>query len=307
MCENICNLIASINEYNGCENKINLKENEPLSQHCTFKIGGCARLFAVPKDINALIFILTESKKLSVRTYVIGNGSNILFDDSGFDGVIISTEGMNSIYREGTKLYAECGAMLSSCGIKAKAESLTGMECLFGIPGTIGGAVYMNAGAYGGEIRDVVVKTTYLDPETMEVNTIEGDEHKFGYRHSVFKENGGIILSCEIQLKEGKIEDITAAMDDYKKRRVDKQPLEYPSAGSTFKRYPGRYTGQMIDECGLKGCTVGGAQVSEKHAGFVINRGGATSSDVCELVDHIKHVIHDAYGIEIETEIIYVK
>ena len=307
MCENINKLISSINEYNGCDNKIDYKENEPLSQHCTFKIGGNASLFVIPKNVDALIHVLTEAKKLSVRAYVIGNGSNILFDDAGFNGVIISTEGMNSIRVEGTMLYAECGAMLSSCGIKAKAESLTGMECLFGIPGTIGGAVFMNAGAYGGEIRDVVVKTTYLDPTSMEIKTITGEEHKFGYRHSVFKENGGIILSSELQLKAGKLEDITAAMDDYKKRRVDKQPLEFPSAGSTFKRYPGRYTGQMIDECGLKGCTIGGAQVSEKHAGFVINRSCATSADVCALVDHIKKVIHDAYGIDIETEIIYVK
>ncbi len=307
MCENICKLISSVNEFTGCDNKISIKEYEPLAQHSTFKIGGRARLFAVPKNTDALIFLLKEAKKHSVRTYVIGNGSNILFDDAGFDGVIISTEGMNAIRVEGTKLYAECGAMLSSCGIKAKAESLTGMECLFGIPGTIGGAVYMNAGAYGGEIRDVAVKTVYLDPETMEIKTIIGEDHKFGYRHSVFKENGGIILSCELQLAEGKIEDITAAMDDYKKRRVDKQPLEFPSAGSTFKRYPGRYTGQMIDECGLKGFSIGGAQVSEKHAGFVINRGGATSADVCALVDHIKKVINGAYGIDIETEIIFVK
>ncbi len=307
MCKNICKLISSVNEYNGCDNKIDYKENEPLSGHCTFKIGGCARLFMIPKSVDALIFILNEAKKLSLRTYVIGNGSNILFSDAGFDGVIISTEGMNSIRVDGTKLYAECGAMLSSCGIRAKNESLSGMECLFGIPGTIGGAVFMNAGAYDGEIRDVVVKTTYLDPETMKIKTVEGDDHKFGYRHSVFKENGGIILSAELQLKEGNIEEITAVMDDYKKRRVDKQPLEFPSAGSTFKRYPGRYTGQMIDECGLKGCAIGGAQVSEKHAGFVINRNCATSKDVCELVEHIKHVIHEAYDIDIETEIIYVE
>ena len=307
MCEKIFKLISSVKEYNGCDNKIYYRENEPMSGHCTFKIGGCARLFAVPKSVDALIFILNEAKKLSVRTYVIGNGSNILFSDAGFDGVIISTEGMNSIRVDGTVLYAECGAMLSSCGIRAKNESLSGMECLFGIPGTIGGAVFMNAGAYGGEIRDVVVKTTYLDPATMEIKTIEGDDHKFGYRHSVFKENGGIILSAELHLREGSLEEITAAMDDYKKRRVDKQPLEYPSAGSTFKRYPGRYSGQMIDECGLKGCSVGGAQVSEKHAGFVINKNCATSKDVRELIDHIKNVIRDAYGIDIETEIIYVE
>ena len=303
MCEKIFKLISSVKEYNGCDNKIYYRENEPMSGHCTFKIGGCARLFAVPKSVDALIFILNEAKKLSVRTYVIGNGSNILFSDAGFDGVIISTEGMNSIRVDGTVLYAECGAMLSSCGIRAKNESLSGMECLFGIPGTIGGAVFMNAGAYGGEIRDVVVKTTYLDPATMEIKTIEGDDHKFGYRHSVFKENGGIILSAELHLREGSLEEITAAMDDYKKRRVDKQPLEYPSAGSTFKRPEGYFAGALIEQCGLKGFTVGGAQVSEKHAGFVINTGGATAIDVIDLIAHCRNVVSEKMGVLLEPEV----
>ncbi len=284
-----------------------LREMEPMSRHTTFRIGGCAKLFCVPKNTDALLFLLSEAKKTDVKCFIMGNGSNLLFDDEGYDGVVISTSSLNSITVRDNKIVAECGAMLSACAVRAKENSLTGLECLFGIPGSVGGAVFMNAGAYGGEMCDVVVKTTYLDPETLEIREVIGDEHKFGYRHSVFKENGGIILNTELSLKEGCLDDIAAAMEDYMTRRITKQPLEFPSAGSTFKRYPGRYTGQMIDESGLKGYTVGGAQVSEKHAGFVINKGNATCKDVLSLIEHIRNTIRQNYGIEIETEVIYVK
>ena len=299
--------INIVSEYNRSDNNIKIKENEPLCLHSTFKIGGNARIFAVPQSIDALIFLMETAKKLDVRAYIVGNGSNILFDDAGFDGVVISTSGLNSIVVEGDIITAECGAMLSACAVKAKDAGLSGMECLFGIPGSVGGAVFMNAGAYGGEMKDIVIETTYLDVNDFTLHTVKGDDHEFGYRQSIFKSNRGIILNTSMKLKPADKNVICAAMDDYKERRITKQPLEFPSAGSTFKRYPGRYTGQMIEESGLKGRSIGGAQVSEKHAGFVINRENASSKDVLELIETIKQTIRENYGIDIETEVIYVK
>ncbi len=300
-------LLEKINSYNNGETKIIVKENESLKNHSSFRIGGNARIYAIPTDEDSLIFLLKETSAIGIKTYILGNGSNILFDDNGFDGVIISSSAFNKIQIEGTKITAGSGAMLSACAIKAKDAALSGMECLFGIPGTVGGAVYMNAGAYGGEMCDIVVKTRYIDLESLSISEAIGIEHKFEYRHSVFKERNTFILETEMVLKQGNKEDIVNLMDDYKQRRISKQPLEYPSAGSTFKRYPGRYTGQMIDELGLKGRSVGGAKVSEKHAGFIINTGNATSEDVFSLIEIIKSEILNAYQIEIETEIIYVK
>ena len=299
--------INIVSEYNRSDNNIKIKENEPLCLHSTFKIGGNARIFAVPQSIDALIFLMETANKLDVRAYIVGNGSNILFDDAGFDGVVISTSGLNSIVVEGDIITAECGAMLSACAVKAKDAGLSGMECLFGIPGSVGGAVFMNAGAYGGEMKDIVIETTYLDVNDFTLHTVKGDDHEFGYRQSIFKSNRGIILNTSMKLKPADKNVICAAMDDYKERRITKQPLEFPSAGSTFKRYPGRYTGQMIEESGLKGRSIGGAQVSEKHAGFVINRENASSKDVLELIETIKQTIRENYGIDIETEVIYVK
>lgn len=290
-----------------CGNTVNFKEAEMLSLHSSFKIGGCADLYALPRNAEELVFLISSARSFSVRYFILGHGSNLLFDDAGFRGIVISTEAMNSVVIEGNEMTADCGAMLTSCAVMAKEASLSGMECLYGIPGSIGGAVYMNAGAYGGEMRDIVVSTTYLDPESLEVRTIVGDEHSFGYRESIFRENDGIILSTKMVLKTEDKDEISQRMTEYKRLRIEKQPLEYPSAGSTFKRYPGRYTAQMIDEAGLKGFSVGGAQVSEKHAGFVINKGNATSKDVCELIEHIKREIKKLHGIDIETEVIMVK
>ena len=289
------------------KDNINFKENEPLSNHSSFKIGGNADIYAMPKNADELIYILKSASSLSVRYFILGHGSNLLFDDDGYRGVVISSEAMNSVKIEDSKMTAECGALLTSCAVMAKDASLSGMECLYGIPGSIGGAVFMNAGAYGSEMRDIVTSVTFLDTESMEIVSISGNECEFGYRESVFTKNKGIVLSVTLDLKSDSIEDISARMTDYKHRRLDKQPLEYPSAGSTFKRYPGRYTAQMIDEAGLKGYTVGGAQVSEKHAGFVINKGNATSKDVCDLICHIKTEIKRLHGIDIETEVIKVK
>lgn len=307
MSSNFDLLLEKINSYNNGETKITVKENESLKNHSSFRIGGNARIYATPTDEESLLFLLKETSALGIKTYILGNGSNILFDDKGFDGVIISSSAFNKIQIDGTKIIAGCGAMLSACAIKAKESSLSGMECLFGIPGTVGGAVYMNAGAYGGEMCDITVRTRYIDLDSLLISEVVGSEHKFGYRHSIFKERNSFILETEMVLKQGDKDEIISLMDDYKQRRISKQPLEYPSAGSTFKRYPGRYTGQMIDELGLKGKCVGGAKVSEKHAGFIINTGNATSNDVLSLIEIIKSEIRNTYHIDIETEIIHVK
>ncbi len=298
--ERIANRIAD-------ENDIILREKEPLSSHTTFKIGGAAELFASPLTVDAVKWLITASREAEVRSFVLGRGSNVLFSDSGFNGIILSTDRMREVSEKDGVITAQCGATLNSCALLAKERGLSGLECLYSIPGSVGGAVFMNAGAYGGEMKDIVLETTYLDTDKMTVKTIRGSEHQFGYRKSVFCQNGGIILETKLKLTPSDTEAVSEAMEDYRGRRVAKQPLEYPSAGSTFKRYPGRYTGQMIEQAGLKGFAVGGAQVSEKHAGFVINRGGATAADVLAIIDIIKKKIYELHGIEIETEVIYVE
>ena len=307
MTDNILKLKESILNRIGENNDIALRENELLSGHSTFKIGGPAKLYAIPQNAESLAWLVGEIKANDVKMFVLGHGSNLLFDDSGFDGVVVSTEALNKVSVEGDVITAESGAMLTYCAACAREAGLSGMECLFGIPGSVGGAVYMNAGAYGGEMSDIVVKTTYFDLDDMLVKEIVADEHDFGYRKSIFRDKNAIILETVMKLKTDDTESINEKMNEYKRLRIEKQPLEYPSAGSTFKRYPGRYTAQMIDEAGLKGYSVGGAQVSEKHAGFVINKGGATSKDVLDLITVIKEKIHELHGIDIETEVIYVK
>ena len=304
---NIIKLRDRLYQYSEESSKnIDILENESMRLHTTFKIGGRAGMYVRPGDTDSLIHTVSAAEELGVRIFIMGNGSNLLFDDGGFDGVVISTEKMNSVMIDGEYLTAGAGAMLSSCAVSARDNALSGMECLYGIPGTVGGAVFMNAGAYGGEMKDIVIRTEYYDRAEKRIKTIEGDEHSFGYRESIFRHNEGVILSSTFKLKKDATEEINARMADYKGRRISKQPLEYPSAGSTFKRYPGRYTAQMIDEAGLKGLSVGGAQISEKHAGFVINRGGATSDDVLKLINTVKERIRELYGIDIECEVIYV-
>ncbi|MBQ2726122.1 MAG: UDP-N-acetylmuramate dehydrogenase [Clostridia bacterium] len=278
-----------------------------MYRHTTFKIGGPAALFLTPDSTDSMTALCTMLKETGAKHFFLGNGSNVLFDDGGFDGAVISLAGLNSVSADGNMIRAEAGASVASVCKAAREASLTGLEFAFGIPGTVGGAVYMNAGAYGGETAFVLTESTYLDLDTLTVCTIPLTEHSFGYRESVYKHTKRLILSAEFTLTEGKREEIAALMADYMNRRVTKQPLEYPSAGSVFKRYPGRYTGQMIDESGLKGYTIGGAQVSEKHAGFIINKGGATAKDVLDLIAYIKKVILENYGCELECEVIHVK
>ena len=285
---------------------ISVLTDEKMCAHTTFKIGGPADLFIIPGTEDALHFAVSALKEADVRTFILGKGSNVLFADEGFRGAVVSTAALDEVTVDGTSVRAECGASLTSAARLAARHSLTGLEFAFGIPGSVGGAVYMNAGAYGGEMASVVVRTRAIDPVTGALRTYEREEHEYGYRESVFRRTGEIILSTELSLSVGDPDEIEGKMADYLDRRQQKQPLEFPSAGSVFKRCEGRFTGQMIEEAGLKGLTVGGAQVSRKHAGFIINIGGATARDVLELVDKIKETIFARFGCTLECEMICV-
>lgn len=289
------------------ENSIEYRLDEPMREHTTFRIGGNADVYVLPSTIEELIEVIKAVKKENFRFFVMGRGSNVIFADKGYDGVIVTTEKLKAISVEGNKIYCEAGVQLNVLSVAARDNNLAGLAFAYGIPGYVGGAVFMNAGAYGGEIADVLVKTTYYDTEKDVVAVCEGAEHKFGYRESVYREHPErIILSAEFELKNGNSAEIKAEMDDYMERRRSKQPLEYPSAGSVFKRCPNHFTGKLIEDSGLKGKTIGGAQVSEKHAGFIINIGGATADNVLELIEFIKCVIRTNYDLELVCEMIYI-
>ena len=280
---------------------------EKLSSHTTFRIGGDASLFVSPADEDQLIGVISYLEKNGIRYFLLGKGSNVLFDDAGYDGAVVSTSKLDKISVCGNEITAQCGASFTYLASVAAENSLSGLEFAYGIPGSVGGAVFMNAGAYGSETAAVLKSSRYLDISDCTVKTLPLEEHLFGYRDSVFSHRRFIHLSSVFALQAGDKAQIRAYMNELMQRRRDKQPLEYPSAGSVFKRYPGRYTAQMIDEAGLRGLSVGGAQVSEKHAGFIVNKGNATSSDVIALVGKVREAIRDKYGIEIECEIIHAK
>lgn len=290
------------------DNKIEYRINEPMCEHTTFRIGGNADVYVLPSSVEELLKAVRLIKNEKIRFFVMGRGSNVIFADKGYKGVILTTEKLKAITVNENRIYCEAGVQLNALSVAARDNNLSGLAFAYGIPGFVGGAVYMNAGAYGGEIADVLVKTTYYDTENDTVAVCEGDAHKFGYRESVYREHPErIILSAEFELKDGNFADIKAEMDDYMDRRRSKQPLEYPSAGSVFKRCPNHFTGKLIEDSGLKGKTIGGAQVSEKHAGFIINVGGATADNVLELIDHIKSVVRADYDLELVCEMIYVE
>lgn len=301
-------LLTLAEEYNReHEDPIEIKQNEPMSRHTSFKIGGNADLYIIPHDMDALIETVRILKETETKRYFLGNATNVLFDDAGFRGAVVSLGNICAIKVIENRIIAEAGASLNLVCKTARDKELSGLEFAYGIPGSIGGAVFMNAGAYGGEMSQVVAQSTYLSLDDMTVHTIPLSAHEYGYRESVYRHNNWLVLSAVMELKKGEYDKINAAMNDYMSRRIDKQPLEYPSAGSVFKRYPGRYTGQMIEECGLKGYSIGGAQVSEKHAGFIVNKGGATSADVLALIEHIKNEVYKKFDCRIECEVIHVK
>ena len=292
--------IISIAESFGC----NYTENESMIEHTTFRIGGPADLFVVPTTVEGLAAVVSACNKEGIYCFILGNGSNVLVSDKGIRGVVVSTAAcLNNIELIGAyEIKCGAGVKLSRLSDLACENSLTGAEFAWGIPGTVGGAVYMNAGAYDGEMKDILVSCEYLTPDG-ELHTMLADEMDLSYRHSAFSENGYVIVSATVRLKAGDKGEIRAKMDDFMHRRKSKQPLEFPSAGSTFKRPVGGFAAALIDECGLKGYSVGGAEVSEKHAGFVINKGGATCFDVMRLVEHIKKEVFLKKSINLECEI----
>ncbi len=277
--------------------------NEPMSEHTTFKIGGPADYFVSVTRESEIYASIQWAKENDVPYMIIGNGSNMLVSDKGIRGLVIEVgKNFADIRCEGDKIYAQAGALLSRVAKKAMTESLTGMEEISGIPGTVGGAVYMNAGAYGGEIGACIDTVTYLDSEG-EIKTISADECGFGYRTSIFETGDKIVLSVQFGLKKGNPDEIKEKMADYTNRRRTKQPLAFPSAGSTFKRPEGHFAGALVENAGLKGFTVGKAQISELHAGFVINLGGATCDDVMGVIRHAQKIVKEKYDVCLEPEI----
>lgn len=280
-------------------------KHEPMSRHTTFHIGGPADYFVRPerKELPLLISFLEQEK---MPFLVIGNGSNLLVGDKGIRGVVIEVgRKLQDIRFNGCEICAEAGALLSRTAALAAKQGLTGLEFASGIPGTIGGAVVMNAGAYGSEMKQVVQSVKVIT-RNGEIKELSPEELDFSYRHSCIPEKGYLIISARLLLRYGVQEEIEHEIELLKQQRVQKQPLEYPSAGSTFKRPQGYFAGKLIMDCGLRGYQVGGAQISEKHCGFVINKNKATASDICCLIKNVKARVYEAYGINLETEVKFV-
>lgn len=287
------NLICSCN---GME----LREYEPMSAHTSFHIGGPARLMALPVDQDQTISAVEVAAELGIKPFFMGNGSNLLVLDQGVERFIIKTTGLKQCSIQGTKIFTECGITLARLAMLARDAGLTGLEFAHGIPGTLGGAITMNAGAYNGEMSQVVKQVICLDADG---NCEFVTQCDFDYRHSAFSDGSRLVFAVELELAPGDPAQITARMEELAARRKEKQPLEYPSAGSMFKRPKGGFAAALIDQCGLKGLQVGGAQVSEKHAGFVINRGEATCSDVLKLVELVRRRVLAETGVELEMEV----
>lgn len=297
-------------DYNKIENKFcaclgsdNVYRNEPMRKHTTFRIGGPADFYLCPhsaKEIQKAVAICREEE---LPYFILGNGSNLLVSDQGYRGVVIQLwKNVSDILVEGCRIRAKAGASLAKIAGEALEEGLTGMEFAAGIPGTLGGAVVMNAGAYGGEMKDILQEVLVMD-EQGEIFTLKKEELHLGYRTSIIKEKGYIVLAAALELKPGDRKEIKEKMDELKQRRVEKQPLDMPSAGSTFKRPEGYFAGKLIMDAGLRGFSVGGAQISEKHCGFVVNTGKATANDVLTLIREVQKRVRDKFGVELETEV----
>ena len=278
-------------------------QNEPMCRHTTFRIGGPADIFVAPESTQALAKTVSFCRENQVPFYILGNGSNLLVGDKGYRGVMIQIyRNLNDIQVQGEKVHAQAGAMLSVIAKQALANSLAGFEFASGIPGTLGGAVMMNAGAYGGEIKDVFQEALVLTPEG-EMLKLSREEMEFGYRSSAVEKRNYIVLKAALKLHSGDEAAIRQRMEELKLQRTTKQPLDLPSAGSTFKRPEGYFAGKLIMDAGLRGFSVGGAQVSEKHCGFVVNKGGATAADVRELMRQVTERVETQFGVTLEPEV----
>ena len=278
--------------------------NEPLSSHTSMKIGGACDILVQPDSEDALAKTVAMCKSEDIPFFVLGKGSNVLVSGEGYRGcIILLSQDFSTVEVCDGKITAQAGASLKSVCMTALENELAGLEFAYGIPGSVGGALYMNAGAYGGEMKDVVKSCRYID-ENCEIREMNAQDMQLAYRHSFFSGKNCVILSVTMELKKGDKSEIKAKMDDLMGRRKDKQPLEFPSCGSTFKRPEGYFAAALIEECGLKGYTVGGAQVSEKHSGFVINRGGASFDDVMAVVQHVKDTVKEQKGVELECEML---
>lgn len=282
-----------------------VKQNEPMKKHTTFRVGGEADLYVSVSDEKKAASLIRLLSIENEPYYIIGNGSNLLVSDKGFSGVILEIgSDMSEIIVSDDEITVAAGALIVKVANEAYKNSLTGLEFASGIPGTMGGAVVMNAGAYGGEMKDVIKTVRLLNTETGEIEVKSVDDMDFSYRHSIVKDMPYIVLSATLKLSKGNQEEIKARMDELKEQRTTKQPLEYPSAGSTFKRPEGYFAGKLIQDSGLKGYTIGGACVSEKHSGFLINKGNASASDVYNLIKYVQKKVLEDSGVELSPEVI---
>lgn len=282
----------------------NVLYNEPMSKHTSFKVGGNVDIFLKVNSFDKLQKIIEISKANNLPITVVGNGSNLLVSDKGIRGVVIKYIADNCEYLSSDIIEVEAGAINGAIAYGLLNKELSGFEFASGIPGTIGGAIFMNAGAYGSEMKDIVVDVTYLDIGDNRIKTIENKDCEFSYRSSFFcKDESKIIVKAKLKFTKATKQEIQSKMDEYREKRIETQPLNYPSAGSTFKRGNGFVTARLIDEAGLKGYKIGGAQVSEKHAGFIINTGDATAKDVLDLIDYVKQKVYEKFNVKIETEV----
>lgn len=287
------------------EQKINVKQNEFMKNHTSFKIGGACDYFVMPQNIQQVKAVIEKLNELEMPYFVLGKGSNLLVSDKGINGAVISMMGLCDIAVDGDEITACAGISIASLCTTALNNSLSGLEFAYGIPGSVGGGLYMNCGAYGGQFSDAVVRAEYLTKDG-QILTIDAKDMRLGYRTSIFKENDGVVLSATFKFTKDNSVEIKARMDDYMERRITKQPLEYPSAGSVFKRPEGHFAGALIEKNNLKGVCVGGAEVSVKHAGFIINTNNATADDVKALMAKIQSIVKEKDGVDLEPEIIFV-
>lgn len=295
-------LLNALTSFAGAER---VRQDQPMDRYTSFRIGGPADILFLPETAEEIIMAQALANEAGAPVTIVGCGSNLLVSDEGIRGlVILLGKPFSHIEVQGNVIHAQAGARMSALANAALSNGLAGLEFASGIPGSVGGGVYMNAGAYGGQLSDVIVEVEMIrDGMVVRIPAAEMD---FGYRHSAAMDEGGLIVGATFELRSGDPADIRALMDDLNGRRRDKQPLEYPSAGSVFKRPEGYFAGALIEQAGLKGCRIGGAEVSEKHAGFIVNRGGATAKDVCDLVAHVQQTVQEKFGVWMETEIRFI-